>query len=111
LGVAQHAGGVHAFALPQIHEALAPAVAAQTAQVGQASPGPCCGNGGVAGVAAKALQVQRSFMGLLAWGLVELDHGFAEGNDVEGFGDSGHVKSIGQCVMHGGRISAKLARR
>ena len=92
LGVTQHGGGVHVFALPQVHQAITPAVGAQTRQVGHMRPSAGRGNGGVAGVAAKALLVERGVVGLFMRPLVELDHGFAKRHDVQGFVGVGHVK-------------------
>jgi hypothetical protein len=64
---------------------------AQAAQIGHAGAGPGSSNGRIAGVAAKALPVDRGLIQRLARGLVELDHGFAQGHDVEGFGEVCHA--------------------
>jgi hypothetical protein len=43
--------------------------------------------------------------------LVEFDHGFAQGHDVNGFGGRVHVKSIGLGFVHIGRFRAKSSMR
>jgi hypothetical protein len=107
LRVAQDRGGVHVFALPQIHQAVAPAVGPQTTQVRHFGARPCSGNGGVAGVATKALQIHKGFTRRLARGLVELDHGFAQGHNVEGFGEVCHANKSKKYSAHGGKINVK----
>ena len=74
-----HTAGVDAFLGPQLQQQAAEVVGADAGQVGGAGAGARRSDGGVAGVAAKALQI----LGLVGRGLVEFDHGLAQGHHVE----------------------------
>ena len=79
--VACHAAGVDVLLLPQRHQRFAKGVGTKPREVSGAGARAGCGDGGVAGVAAEALQILR----LPRCRLVELDHGFAQAGHVKHF--------------------------
>jgi hypothetical protein len=93
LRIAQHPSSGDILALPQSHEAVAPAVGPKPSQIAHTRTCTSGRNGGVAGVSAKALQIKRWRVGRLRLHLVELDHGFTECHDVEILRAVGHGHS------------------
>ena len=81
LRIAHDARCLHPFARPKLHEQMPPVVLSDAAEVSHAGPGTRRRNGRVAGVAAKALQVQRGVL----LRLVEFEHGLAKGDHVQRF--------------------------
>jgi hypothetical protein len=77
---APHSVERHTFLLPKPSQGVSPTVIAQQGQV--STPRPCAGGGndGVAGVAAKALQI----IGRMGMRLIEFNQGLAQSNHIQG---------------------------